>query len=108
MTSSNERLCALHTLAQGTALCGLITLLMPLMMALMVIPLHIYFAVHIARELGAGRWSAAGLGVVAVFPLANTLLLIALNQRLGKRLADAGVQRGWFGYWRKPVRADSA
>ena len=97
-----ERLCALHTLAQLTALVSFLSLLGPWIMALVLIPLHIYFAVHNSRALGAGRWAAAGLGVVATIPLANTLLLIALNQRLGKVLDQAGEKRGILGYWRNP------
>jgi len=76
-------------------------------MALVLIPLHIYFAVHNSRALGAGRWAAAGLGVVATIPLANTLLLIALNQRLGKVLDQAGEKRGILGYWRNPRPAQA-
>ena len=98
---NTERLCALHTLTQYTALGGFVALLMPPLLALTLIPLHVYFAVHNARALGAGRW-AAGLGVVATIPLANTLLLIALNQRLGKVLDQAGEKRGILGYWRNP------
>ena len=99
---NTERLCALHTLTQYTALGGFLSLLMPPLLALALIPLQVYFAVHNARALGAGRWAAAGLGVVATIPLANTLLLIALNQRLSKVLDQAGVKRGLWGYWRNP------
>lgn len=97
-----ERLCALHTLTQYTALGGFVSLLIPPLLALTLIPLHVYFAVHNSRALGAGHWAAAGLGVVATIPLANTLLLIALNQRLSKLLDQAGVKRGFWGYWRNP------
>lgn len=104
---NTERLCALHTLTQYTALGGFVALLMPPLLALTLIPLHVYFAVHNARALGAGRWAAAGLGVVATIPLANTLLLIALNQRLGKVLDQAGEKRGILGYWRNPRPAQA-
>lgn len=96
------RLCALHALSQCTAIVGFLSLLGPWIIDLVLIPLHIYFAVHNTRALGAGRWAAAGLGVVATIPLANTLLLIALNQRLSKLLDQAGVKRGFWGYWRNP------
>lgn len=102
-----ERLCALHTLTQYTALGGFFSLLIPPLLALTLIPLHVYFAVHNARALGAGRWAASGLGLVATIPLANTLLLIALNQRLSKVLDQAGVKRGILGYWRNPRPAQA-
>ncbi len=96
------RLCALHTLAQLTALVGFLSLLGPWIIALVLIPMHIYFAVHNSRAIGAGRGAATGLAVVAAIPMVNTLLLIALNQRLSKVLDRAGVKRGFWGYWQHP------
>lgn len=96
---SEQRLCALHTLTKYTALAGFVSLLMPPLLVLTLVPLQVYFAVHNARALGAGGWAAAGLGVVATIPMVNTLLLIALNQRLSRVLDQAGVNRGFWGYW---------
>lgn len=93
-----NRLCALHALSQWTAAAGVMSLLGPWLIVATLIPLHIYLAVHDARSLGVGRWGAAGLGAAAVLPLANTLILVVLSQRLARVIESAGYQRGRLGF----------
>ena len=86
-----ERLIALHTLSVITVIGGFLALFVSWVLAITIMPLHIYFAVHGARAAGAGR-------LVAALPLVNTLMLVVVNNRLANAMLAAGVPRGAFGF----------
>lgn len=67
-------------------------------LAVAIIPLHVYFAVHGARAAGTGRIASAAIALAAALPGLNTLVLVAVNNRLSKALLAAGVPREAFGF----------
>ena len=74
-----ERLIALHTLSVITVIGGFLALFVSWVLAITIMPLHIYFAVHGARAAGAGRLASAAIALVAALPLVNTLMLVVVS-----------------------------
>ena len=93
-----ERLIALHTLSVITVIGGFLALFVSWVLAITIMPLHIYFAVHGARAAGAGRLASAAIALVAALPHVNTLMLVVVNYRLANAMLAAGVPRGAFGF----------
>lgn len=93
-----ERLIALHTLSLITVIGGFLALFVNWVLAMTIMPLHVYFAVHGARAAGAGRLASAAIAFVAVLPVVNTLVLVVVNDRLAKSMLAAGVPREAFGF----------
>lgn len=95
---SKERLIALHTLSVMTVIGGVLALFVSWVLAMTIMPLHIYFAVHGARAAGAGRLASSAIALLAALPVVNTLVLVVVNNRLAKAMLAAGVPLEAFGF----------
>lgn len=98
MQAHRNRLVALHTLSVITVISGLLALFANWLLAMAIMPLHVYFAVHGARAAGASRLVSAAIALVATLPVVNTLVLVAVNNRLAKTMLAAGVPQEAFGF----------
>ena len=99
-----ERLLALHTLSGITAIGGFLALFGNWAVAMTIMPLHVYFAVHGARAAGTGRLASTAIALAAALPGLNTLVLVVVNNRLAKAMLAAGVPREAFSF-RLPRKA---
>jgi hypothetical protein len=94
----NERLVALHTLSVITAVCGFMAMCICWMLALTIMPLHVYFAVHGARAAGVGRRVTMAIALLSAIPVANTLVLLLVNNRLARAMLAAGIPQEELGF----------
>ena len=81
-----DRLMAIYTLTNVTAVLGVVSLLGPVPLVLALLPLHVYFAVHNSRATGIGSAGATAAGLIGLCPIANGIMLLFLNKRLAKQL----------------------
>lgn len=95
---NKERLVALHTLSVITAVGGFLAMCISWILVLTIMPLHIYFAVHGARAAGVGRRVTMAIALLSAIPVANTLLLLLVNNRLASAMLAAGIPQEAFGF----------